>query len=383
MCRIVKGISKSGSYQPGDAPGSEAEAKEKMSDMWNKVFIKGKWQPVHLGWIVNPSDAMDETMGFCVQQESRSDRIKRAFSSLNKFFVGLSRIVERGRFYISGAERVQILKDAPRTGAGAETEKTTTEQASHRACFKEFWFLTDPELFISKCYPDDIEDQMLPRSKQVKSMKKFFRLPYFTLHFFKDNLKLVSEDSCVINADDGVGKVHFKTDKIPSKKLAFDYKLVIRERNGPMDISKRFDIPRLVMNSRNKGNFIFEVRCPEVADYTLEIIGGPISSEQKKVYIVTKIVCRKKLPNVLPLPLNPGPVGWGFGPYAIEAGLLKSNICAPKIAVVAGGKKVHFDIKIDQKLVKKKKYKVDMVQNEEVSKEDLAGLSHFLYFLRR
>ena len=297
-----------------------------MSAIWNKVFIEGKWQPVYPRWIV------------------------------------------------------KTLKNAPRASTG---EKTTTEQASHRAGFKEFWFLTDPELFISKCYPDDIDDQMLPRSKQVKSIKKFFRLPYLTLHFFKDNLKLISEDSCVIDADDGVGKVHFKTDKIPSKKLAFDYKLAIRERNGPMDISKRFDIPRLVLNSRNKGNFIFEVRCPEVADYTLEIIGGPVSSEQKKVYIVTKIICREKLPSVLPLPLNPGPVGWGFGPYAIEAGLLKSNICAAKIAMVAGGKTVHFDIKIDQKLVKKKEYKVDIVQNDEISKEDLAGLSNFLYFLRR
>ncbi|KAH3809256.1 lim and transglutaminase domain protein ltd-1-like isoform X2 [Dreissena polymorpha] len=245
-----------------------------------------------------------------------------------------------------------------------------------RGLIKEFWFLTDPELFVQYCLPDDPEDQMLPKSKRINSERAFMKLPFLSHRFHELNMRLTSEDQCIIETVNGCSKISFK---IP-RKLAKDFECEIDSAhlsnvldlkgNKSDAITKAFagiKIDKLIFSSRKKGHFIFELRCPvEMASYNLTIEGGKID-ERKTTLVKTRIVCREKMKNFKEFPDNKGSLGWGFGPRAHAAGLLSTTKFEPKLLIQDN----HLELKFGVEKRAKKEYRAEL-SRENIS-TDLTG----------
>lgn len=283
QCKTVSGISKTGDYLPGDL---EID-REKMKAYWNKVYLLGKWWPIHPRYVLRAVKGVAQPTGY-----------------------------------------TKIDSDLKEDSTSREAESQQTE-----ITFNDFWFLASPEIFLNKCYPDDIEDQMLPSAKRLKRTRQFMKLPYLTPVFHEYHLKLTSEETCIIDSVDGLARVSFKGSRSTVKNMMCDYILSIQNRDGNEMKDIDFESTRLVFSSRKKNKFIFEVRCPIEGNYQLVISGGRTGNRNKKVLLKCKIVCRERMPVVRHLPVNAGQIGWGFGPVALEAGLSKPKVKEPKVFI--------------------------------------------------
>jgi hypothetical protein len=192
------------------------------------------------------------------------------------------------------------------------------------------------------------------------------KLPYLTPVFHEFNLKMTSEETCIVDTIDGLAKISFKASRKIAKTMICDYSLSIGERLGTDASPFDFDSANLVFSSRKKNQFIFEVRCPVEANYQISISGGDIESKSKKVLIKSKIVCKERMSDVRTLPIDAGQIGWGFGPVAVKAGLSKPKVKEPKLFIQPlstgkGGKttmKMRFNI--DKDALKTTKYSAEI-----------------------
>lgn len=283
QCETVPGIAKTGDYKPGDLKID----KEKMKSFWNKVFLLGKWWPVHPRYVLRSIKGPAQASGY-----------------------------------------TKIDSDVK---GEAEIQSTDIQEAGYT--FNNFWFLADPEIFILKCYPDNPEDQMLPAAKRIKKPRQYMKLPYLTPVFHELNLKVTSEETCIVDTIDGIAKISFKANRKLSKTMVCDYSLSIGERLGTDASEFDFNTANLVFACRKKHQFMFEVRCPVEANYQISISGGDIESNTKKILIKSKIVCKERMPVVRALPIDAGQIGWGFGPVAAKAGLSKPKVKEPKLFI--------------------------------------------------
>lgn len=263
----------SGISKTGDyEPGDIEIDRERMQAYWNKVRLLGRWWPIHPRYVL------------------RAVR-----------------------------------------GSQQHTGKSGNQQTEFT--FNDFWFLTSPEIFLNKCFPDKAEDQMLPTSKRLKNTRQFMKLPYLTPVFHEYKLKLTSEESCIIDSIDGLARISFKGPRTTVKDMVCSFTLQVHNHNGSEQEDIDFETSRLVFSSRKKNRFIFEVRCPVEGSYQLVVFGGKTESKKKKVLLRCKIVCLERMSDVRILPVDVGQTGWGFGPTAAEAGLSKPNIKEPKVFI--------------------------------------------------
>jgi len=248
--------------------------------------------------------------------------------------------------------------------------------------FNEFWFLTDPAVFIQHCLPKDPEDQMLPPSMRIKTEREYMKLPNLTPAFIEFGLRLTSEEQCIIEAVEGLTKVTFKAERNLTKNFDCDFSRDelrnILNLSGKTDQNitnalKGINTDQLVFCSRKKNQFMFEIRCPvEGAAYFLTTLGG-ILGEGKKTLSKTKIVCREKMENFKPFPENPGNIGWGFGPRAKMAGLKTTSQKEPRFILTEGRTKIKFTL--DQKVDKKTGFNATL-SGEGKTAEDLSGMNY-------
>ncbi|WAR23423.1 HIL-like protein [Mya arenaria] len=224
--------------------------------------------------------------------------------------------------------------------------------------FNEYWFLTDPEIFIHHCLPTNPEDQMLTVSKRIKNERQFMKLPSLTPAFHDYGLRLTSENQCMIEAIDGLCKVSFKAERNVAKNLVCGFvkadmrRVLDLKGTENKDVTAEFkdiDTALLVFCARKKNNFLFEVRCPvEMAAYNLTIEGGNVGENQKHALVKTRIICREKMEHFKPFPANPGNIGWGFGPLATRVGLKKPSKKDPKFVLNKGSIKIEFEVDADK-----------------------------------
>lgn len=308
-----------------------------MQAYWNKVYLLGKWWPIHPRYVLRTVKVVSQSM-------------------------------------------VSTKTLLPSKAAlGNETNPIQQSETT----FNNFWFLTSPEIFLNKCYPDKAEDQMVPVSKRLKRPRQFMKLPYLTPIFHEYNLKMTSEESCVIDSINGIARISFKVGRPKAKDMTCDCTLSIQEKDGGNEFD--FETSRLVFCSRKKGHFIFEVRCPVEGNYLLVVNSRQVDSEHTKVLLKSKIVCRERMAVRRTLPFNAGYVGWGFGPVAANAGLSKPNVKEPKVFVKlqSSGKtavKMKFVVKKDA--MKKKEYHAELLVAEETS-DDLNGKLYYFVSITR
>lgn len=64
----------------------------------------------------------------------------------------------------------------------------------------EFWFLTDPDIFVYYCLADRPEWQLI---KSPWNMYKFTNVPHFQDRYFTSGLKLTSEHVAILRSQKG------------------------------------------------------------------------------------------------------------------------------------------------------------------------------------
>lgn len=308
-CKMVEGVSKTGQYQHGDTHVD----REEMKSRWNKVLLIGKWWPVNPRWVL------------------------------------------------------RVVK-----GADATSE----------VCFNDFWFLTDPEIYIQKCYPDDPLDQMLPEAKCVKTLRHFMKLPYLTPIFYRLGLRMTSEQQCVVEAINGECRISFKAENNGhGKNLVCQVprqRIIVTDREGKTfsDLKtalKGADVSELVFCSRKKTHFMIDVRCPVEGFYYLTVQGVTVDTDDIKVLMKVKIICREKMEDFRPFPAISGNMGWGFGPVAVRAGLRKTDAKEPKLLMQSPDENnLEIKFELDNSAGKSTEFKAELTSQSQTA-DDLRG----------
>lgn len=270
-CVKITGYVKAAGYEVGNDMISETT--------WNAVNVESGWQLVHPFWICKP--LYGESLGGWVKVDT--------------------------------------------------FDETRSQNGNNQSCgivkstFHERYFMPDPEEFIYECCAIEPKWQLVKPSLIVTSREQFIRMPYLRPPFFGLGFRLISDQMCVINANNGFCKVVLKCTSANSHLLSLSYEL--KQINNVEDSSASLDdveIPRMVFNSRAGRLFTFDIRFPKAGDYKLVIYGGPLDAPSLRLY-EARIVCKRGTVDKNLLPVGCKDVGWGPGPRSVEAKLFMPN----------------------------------------------------------
>ena len=176
MCVIISGVTKNGSYVVGER---RLRRKRERRAQWNAVLVDGEWRLLDVLW------------ASCALVRRR----------------------------VAGWRLVDVLGET-------EAEETAEDETRGdlRSQNNEFFFLTDPDLFVCTHLPDDPNWQLLP---QQLSSRQFEEFVYLREQFFEMGL-LVREDSqryCELGTTKGKVTISFGIPKSPRDKPEFKYML--------------------------------------------------------------------------------------------------------------------------------------------------------------
>lgn len=206
----------------------------------------------------------------------------------------------------------------------------------------EYFFLTDPEEFIYRCFPDDERWQLL---KIHHSMRKFVSSPYLRPLYFEKKLKITSRFNCIIFAEDGKTEISVKETGGESIMLTFD--LYYNEKESSLSVPPKIQLEDYTAMIHEKPKTYFLIRFPLRGSYKLEVIGKP-SPELAKLICAFKLVCDnpEKRPQRFPISSD-----IGFGPCleTLRAGLRSpSHECG--YVFIKSRQEVIFDFKLERML---------------------------------
>ncbi|WAR14258.1 hypothetical protein MAR_004363 [Mya arenaria] len=233
-----------------------------------------------------------------------------------------------------------------RHGDETTLEKDGTALTNHQtgnagqitSIVNDFWFCTRPDIFITRCFPNDPTFQLLPQSSQLKP-KEFFDLPDLRQEFFTRKFALLSKKTCCLASENGECNIALTSKDDSSNNLEFSYELVLHESgiqnreeaNMIKNKSKRLVLPQVKHDHGD--TFIFDVRCPYKGDYWLRLKVGFHNSEEKFKCCEFKISCSEPNKEWKVFPPSHGLEVFGFGPKAADAGLIEPSVDTAKIAV--------------------------------------------------
>lgn len=168
----------------------------------------------------------------------------------------------------------------------------------------EYYFLTDPDELIYRCFPDDDMWQLLGKPY---SIEKFLKLPLLSEAFFENRLKISSRLSGIRKTRNGSCIISIK--QMGSNQVFLRHSLKVLESTEP-ELLKDLDLKHLVaiVNEDNKTHF--HMRFPTSGFFEFKIYGG--ESEEASDYLCSfKINCDEPKIRFEPLPFAPE---IGFGP---------------------------------------------------------------------
>ena len=146
-CAVVNGLSKSSNYEVGSNDIDD------LRSTWNAVFVEGAWRLVHPLWVCR---------SLCGHQQ------------------GGWRTIERDGMSSNNPHREEIGKEV--------------------ATYNSYYIFTNPGEFIYRNFPDEPRWQLLQDSW---SKEEFNNRAFLRPEFFKRNLKLLSDDKCVLISENG------------------------------------------------------------------------------------------------------------------------------------------------------------------------------------
>lgn len=271
----IGGISKFGQYRPGDKDTSNMENK------WNAVHIKGEWKLIH-------------TYRACVSLSENSVRY--------------------------------WIKLPPTNKESTKHQKTPVEVIQN--ALKEYYTMANPKEFLYTCHPHKKKWQML---ENPVSRDEFLEMPFLLPTFFGLGLILKSKQSCSLKSVNGSVSIEIESPLKNARTLNMWYELIYTEKDttetssGSLvemnDVYFTFDnLQKYVTMIRNGEQWRFVVHLPVEGSYRLLLYGGP--SDQHLLRICEfRLDCEEPNWGCVPLPFNPGIVGFGPGPFSEEAGL--------------------------------------------------------------
>lgn len=259
---MIHGLSKGVKYNVGDVT-----SKDRHGNSWNAVYVEDTWRFVHCHW---------------------ASRSARGYSS---------------------GEWVTV--DCPEFC----TDEIEGESRSYivSSLINDYYFFTDPSIFINKCFPFDDRWQLL---LQKLTKDEFEMRPFLQPAFYALNLKLVDETlPCVVYTNDKY-VLQIKMPFRSRNRLRFSYNLY-RQRNS-LDEGE-YDYPSLekfTLHYCITDTAFFEIRFPPISagEYKLQVFCRDSQVCLPSEWICDfKIVCKKGMDVSMPLPVVPR-IGWGINP---------------------------------------------------------------------
>ncbi|XP_046330616.2 hillarin-like [Haliotis rufescens] len=258
-CVVLSGPAKGADYIVGEAVSGRSS--------WNAVYVAEGWRFIHAQW---------------------------AFSRISG--------QENCDWVMLESENGRVCQDVPRKGGKEES------------VINEFFFLTDPEIFIHFCCPDEPHWQLL---KLKVSVEKFTLMPYAQPHAFKSGITFKRSQSCSEKAEHGESRISLSAPTDSKPKLCYDLFL---KRNEFTDTSLLNGKEGLVIQSNIQTNGIipFFVRFLVKGIYRLRIYK---EFKERKYWLCDfKIDSEEAKPFCSSFPFIPE-IGWGPGPLAKHYGL--------------------------------------------------------------
>lgn len=263
-CVIIYGVAKGVAYDVGDKV-----THRRMKNSWNAVYIDNAWRFVHPYW---------------------------ASQSARGYGSGRWTVVECDDFHNDSEDTRQLV--------------------AHTV--NDFFFLTDPDKFITKCFPDDPSWQLL--SKPL-TKEDFEELPFLQPTFYELKLKLKSHKTCLLYAEDGKVEIVIEMPKDKIKRYKFKYKLFINRDCEDEGEYEPVSLDRYLLHYIKNELAYFEIRFPIKGVYKLELHCNDSKRSLPSAWICDyKIICHKTVPECEPLPVVPS-IGWGPGHELEQAGI--------------------------------------------------------------
>ncbi|KAL3865452.1 hypothetical protein ACJMK2_042840 [Sinanodonta woodiana] len=193
-------------------------------------------------------------------------------------------------------------------GGKAVRKRKLPEKGNDVQQLNEYYFLTNPEVFIFNCFPNEESWQLLETPWTIQT---FADVPYCRQTYFENEVSITSSFKCRLQTVSGECTVAVKG----KKEDVFSYKLYYNEKESTKPISEELQLQRYILKKHEKSNVEFTFRCPQAGVYKLDIVGGKTTTLQSDLCSF-KITCDAPKLDCQPLPVSPE---IGFGPsYLME-----------------------------------------------------------------
>lgn len=231
----------------------------------------------------------------------------------------------------------------------SQRELSTANTGRDVPAFNHYFIFTKPEEFIHRNFPFDEKWQLLSPSI---TQEEFMEQAYLRPPFFQNCFKLISENKCVLTSEFGDPlEIRIGFPKDENSDLVFSYELSLRlqeetEGTRPNEPCKTNGITesdadngrRYVLVKKEETILTLEIRFHCTGVFKLRVYGGKYSDYGNKPpwLMDVQLICHNVLPQVDPIPFDPGTIGWGPGPVASEFGLFVPSHIDSAVYVTVG-----------------------------------------------
>lgn len=256
-CVIIKGVCKSAGYEVGTS-----DTLKNLRTKWNAVWVNDSWRLIHPLWACQTVVGRSELNDWTANDDEEEN-----------------------------------------------TEGWTVQKIN------EFFFLTDPHDFLYFCFPDDPKWQLLILPYDLR---KFVRVPFLQEAYFRLGLRLVTEQSCILNDIDGAVDIGFRVPE--DYPIQMNYELFYKRDESDVDLDSRTSLNKFVVMNFEDNIWSFIVRFPVPGVYKLSIFGGHIDRDHVPWIADFRLICKNTRDNCVPFPDAPW-IGVGYSYEAQKAGL--------------------------------------------------------------
>ncbi|KAK3099611.1 hypothetical protein FSP39_007024 [Pinctada imbricata] len=209
--------------------------------------------------------------------------------------------------------------------------------------FREFYFLTDPEIFIYDHFPDDEKWQLLARKVSYAEARKMAAL---RADFFRHELNLRSHPEANVTSEDG--NITFTIGLPKDIRMSFVYKLYRSKQSRESIDPLRSELERYVFLERDSDEHVIRagIRLPSEGRYLFEIHGSENVESHHALLVTYVIICTGIKDIVKPLPPNIRQE-WGPGEDTLDMGMVPVTHKKGQIEADDGDAEITFNLEKD------------------------------------
>ncbi|XP_066286952.1 uncharacterized protein [Branchiostoma lanceolatum] len=203
-------------------------------------------------------------------------------------------------------------RDSPEDTAPPPSDDTNQHNSGNHT--NEFYFLPHPAQYLSTCYPEQPDWQLVLSPIEVTDFETHVQC---WPHFFAFGLSLLSHHQGVVQTTNGQVQIYIGCNAEDIQAINFAYSLT--ETSGSADW-KGASLDRFVLQEKRRDAVVFSIQPPKRGEYLFEIFVG--RGESKTCFTACEylIVCVQTSKDVCPLPNWPG--DWGPGSEVVAMGLV-------------------------------------------------------------